>query len=242
MKKYLILLIVAPFCLLGCTGDGNIFSANDEHGWMLVWEDDFDSEDYDHWRKADHTFAKNLARFNPDNVVIEDGLLKLRLTAEPQEGRNYSGAEYRTLENYSFGRYEARMKPARGDGIVSSFFTYEDEAGRLDEIDIEFRGNDTEEAHFNTWTDIADENPRIIDLDFDASDEFHDYAIEWTPAYVRWYMDGELAHETKDNVPQGEQKVMMNIWISDDRSKTGVFDPDGLPAEAQYDYVKFYAK
>lgn len=242
MKKLIFLLVFILPSLLGCTaGETNLW-ADDDYGWMLIWEDDFDSFDYDRWRKADHTFARNLARFNPDNVIIQDGILTLRLTGEPQEGRDFSGAEYRTRETYSFGRYETRMKAARGNGIVSSFFTYEDEGGRLNEIDIEFRGNNPDEIHFNTWTDISDENSEIVELDFDASQDFHEYIIEWTPRYVRWYVDGQMLYETEKNIPQGEQKIMMNIWISEDKSKTGVLDPDELPFQAQYDYVKFYTK
>ncbi len=38
----------------------------------------------------------------------------------------YRGAEYRTIESVTYGRFEVRMKSAFGDGIVSSFFTYHD--------------------------------------------------------------------------------------------------------------------
>ena len=38
------------------------------------------------------------------------------------------GAEYRTLDSYTYGRFETRAKPTQGDGIVSSFFTYNDPA------------------------------------------------------------------------------------------------------------------
>jgi len=46
------------------------------------------------------------------------------------------GAEYRTLDSYTYGRFETRAKPAQGDGIVSSFFTFDDPADPWGEIDM----------------------------------------------------------------------------------------------------------
>ena len=34
------------------------------------------------------------------------------------------GAELRTLEPVLYGKFEARYKPAQGEGLVSSFFIY----------------------------------------------------------------------------------------------------------------------
>ena len=36
----------------------------------------------------------------------------------------YRGAELRTLEPVLYGKFEARYKPAQGEGLVSSFFVY----------------------------------------------------------------------------------------------------------------------
>tara|TARA_Y100000996_G_scaffold364263_1_gene308392 strand:+ start:212 stop:382 length:171 start_codon:yes stop_codon:yes gene_type:complete len=38
----------------------------------------------------------------------------------------YHGAEYRTVEPFLYGRFEARMKTASGSGVVSSFFSIRD--------------------------------------------------------------------------------------------------------------------
>ena len=47
------------------------------------------------------------------------------------------GAEYRTLESYLYGRFETRTKSSQGDGMLSSFFTFDDPADPWGEIDIE---------------------------------------------------------------------------------------------------------
>ena len=60
--------------------------------------------------------------------------------------QNCLGGELRTFESYTYGRFEVKMKPAHGDGYVSSFFTYHDFwetpygswQTYINEIDIEF--------------------------------------------------------------------------------------------------------
>ena len=56
--------------------------------------------------------------------------------------QNYRGAEYRTRDTYLYGRFEVKFKSAAGDGIVSSFFTYNDlnPTTPWNEIDIEILG------------------------------------------------------------------------------------------------------
>ena len=50
------------------------------------------------------------------------GLAFLTLTfAKP-----YRGGELRTLQDYRYGRFEVRMKSAAGDGVISSFFTLDE--------------------------------------------------------------------------------------------------------------------
>ena len=59
------------------------------------------------------------------------------------KAQNYRGSELRTLEPVLYGKFEARYKPAQGDGLVSSFFTYNDSCcttSPWNEIDIELLG------------------------------------------------------------------------------------------------------
>ena len=70
------------------------------------------------------------------------------------EGCN-SGA-IRTHQSYLYGRFEVKMKSADGDGLVSSFFTYNTDwdpgLGNLNwnEIDIEMTGNRDSSVQFTT--------------------------------------------------------------------------------------------
>ncbi len=72
------------------------------------------------------------------------------------------------------------------------------------EIDLEFLGRDTTQilvnVYFNPGEAGTDRNygnrgtPVMIDLGFDASENFHRYSIEWEPHEIRWFVDNELVH------------------------------------------------
>ena len=166
------------------------------------------------------------------------------------EGCN-SGA-IRTHDSYLYGRFEVRMKSADGNGLVSSFFTYntnwESDLGNLNwnEIDIEMTGNRDNSVQFTTH---HPGNPNswsfgeIIEVGFNPHNEFHDYAFEWTPFYIKWFVDGTEVYQQSENIVDDlnfSQKIMMNLWPSIWEDWTGEWDNQATPKHAYYDYVKYY--
>ena len=59
-------------------------------------------------------------------------LLLLVCTASAQ--KPYRGAEYRTINAMTYGRFEVRMRTAQVSGMLGSFFTYFDQANPWNEI------------------------------------------------------------------------------------------------------------
>ncbi|ABG60050.1 family 16 glycosylhydrolase [Cytophaga hutchinsonii] len=53
--------------------------------FKLKWTDNFDKLDYGRWQLATHTFDTNECVFTPDNAVVEEGILKLKLTKPVDE-------------------------------------------------------------------------------------------------------------------------------------------------------------
>ncbi len=224
-------------------------------GWVLVWQEDFDARDAAfeaRWDVGTHTFDGNEAQFVPQNVVVDNGLLTLRLTPEPAGSRMYSGAELRTDNQtgfFRYGRFEARMKAARGSGVISSLFTFRYDPWQ--EVDIEFKGRNTTAMQANIFYNEGTANapyevppfPEDAPLPFDAADAFHVYAFEWEPGVIRWFVDGEQVLESQDpaQVPYLPQQLMMNIWATN-AAWAGPLDPSALPAEAQYDWVRVYRR
>lgn len=143
------------------------------------------------------------------------------LTLRPKTGaeNRFDGGSMRRSETSHYGRYEVTMQPAKGDGIITGFFTYTGSyyGTRHDEIDIEFLGKDTTKLHAAWFVDGVLTN-RFVDLGFDAADRPRRYAFEWRPDSIRWYAEGRLVFEANaadGPLPQIPGYLFLNIWAAD---------------------------
>lgn len=169
------------------------------------------------------------------------GLLLLSsLTAKP-----YRGAELRTLESYTYGRFEVRYKAAAGAGQTSTFFTYYDGPNAYEnwnELDIEILGRYPDDVQFNAITPYQTNHVSHQYVDFNPYTDYHVYVIEWTPDYVTWFIDSdEVYRQTDDHISTltHPQKIMMNIWPPIYEDWVGALNPDMLPVFAYYDWVQY---
>ncbi len=154
----------------------------------------------------------------------------------------YRGAELRTREDYLYGKFEVRYKPAQGDGLVSSFFTYNTDYGNTpwNEIDIELLGRYDNVIDMNVITSTS--HVRHHYNTFNHHLEFHTYGFEWTPDYVAWFIDGDEVYRQVEAHIQDlsyPQKIMMNIWNPTYDDWVGVWDDRILPRFSFYDYVSY---
>ena len=132
--------------------------------------------------------------------------------------------------------------------MVSSFFTYHDEGGgNWNEIDIEVLGRWTEILNMNTITKGQSSHLRESFIKgFDPHANYHDYAFEWTPSYVAWFINGEelyrqsLPDHSYISTLNKPQKIMMNLWVPVYEDWVGKWDEAVLPRFAFYDRVAYY--
>ncbi len=163
---------------------------------------------------------------------------------EPAFSLPYKGGEYRTRESYLYGRFEVRMRANGREGMLASFFTYNDDypATPWNEIDIEIMGRYTDDVQFNTITPGRANHTSHHYVSFNPSLDYHLYGFEWTPTYVAWFIDTvEVyrqtgAHIATLNLPQ---KIMMNAWLPVNPNWVGQWNDAVLPAFAYYDWVKY---
>jgi len=209
------------------------------------FEEDFAELDHSKWSVADYVFKHPSfdTDWRADLAQIDKGLV---LGLVPQKGmeNRFAGASVRRHEATGFGRYEVVMQPARGAGIVTGFFTYTGPyyGTRHDEIDIEFLGKDTTKIHLAYFVDGVLWN-KFIDLGFDAADTPQDYAFEWGPDYLRWYVGDRMILErtlADGMLPQVPGMLFANIWAADDRLKvwSGMAKP-GIFGEARVERIRF---
>lgn len=132
-------------------------------------------------------------------------------------------AELYTTKSYTYGRFEARIQHAPGDGVVSAFFLWKDGsevAGAYwNEIDFEKVGADCSMQTNARYGTSAANHAQWDKMPGQSCAEYHDYRIEWTPSYIAWAVDGnefrrdtgETATAFSQNASAGMQ-IRFNIW------------------------------
>jgi MYXO-CTERM domain-containing protein len=160
-----------------------------------------------------------------------------------------SSAEILTREGYQYGRFEARIQFAQGDGVVSSFFLWKDRSEQSgvfwNELDFEKVGAECELATNAFYGDPERVHPIDYESEQDFCGQFHTYTYEWTPDYIAWFVDGvEIRRETGEtaaayanNTAEGMQ-IRFNVWPGD-ASFGGNFDPAILPVHQYINWVQY---
>lgn len=184
-------------------------------------------------------------------------LLMMLLTTASAWAKDFSGGELYTLQEFQYGKFEARMMMAAASGTVSSMFLYQDDCEIADgrpwvEVDMEVLGKNPGSFQSNIITgkagaQVTSEKHHTVSPAADQA--FHTYAIEWTPDYVRWTVDGVEVRKTKtgvnDNKNQvanltGTQRLHFNLWSSESAEWVGQFDESKLPLFQFINWVKVY--
>jgi beta-glucanase (GH16 family) len=203
------------------------------------------------WDRQDSTFFCNEAHFTPENVrPAEGGGVSLVLQAEAKGDRRYTAADLVTKADpaaqYRYGRFEVVMKPAKVSGTISAFFLYRFDPWQ--EIDTEFLGRDTTKIMLNVYYNPGEEGdlynygfagtPVLVDLGFDAADDFHTYAVEWDADEIRWFVDDRLLHRRPAGrptpIPHLPMRLHLNFWPTCSEALAGPLEVDKLPATATF--------
>jgi hypothetical protein len=160
-----------------------------------------------------------------------------------------SSAELYTNESYTYGRFEARVQFAAGDGVVSSFFLWKpgsEVAGTFwNELDFEKLGADCRMQTNPLYGAPVADHGRIESVSGDLCGDYHTYAFEWTPTYIAWLIDdvevrrdeGEAAAAFELNAASGMQ-IHFNVWPGD-ATFGGNFDPAILPVHQHISWVQY---
>lgn len=162
-----------------------------------------------------------------------------------------SSAEFYTAAGYQYGRFEARIQFAYGDGVIGSFFLWKDRSEQpgffWNELDFEKLGADCELETNAFYGDPEAVHAQEHGAPADYCGTFHTYVYEWTPDYIAWLVDGvEIRRETGEtalayaaNTPDGMQ-IRFNIWPGD-ATFGGNFDPAILPVHQYINWVQYSA-
>jgi beta-glucanase (GH16 family) len=218
----LLLLVVLAGCSQAGTPKATPIKAPD--GWKLVWQDEFNEAagavpDPSKWiyDLGGHGWGNKEYQYytdKPENAAT-DGLGSLVITAQktdPSTSQDlicwYGSCDYtsarlltKTKFEFTYGRVEARVKMAYGQGLWSAFWLL---GANIDstpwpncgEIDIlENIGKEPSTIH-GTVHGPGYSGANGIGGPYTLSsgkfaDDFHTFAVEWDPQEIRWFVDGE---------------------------------------------------
>lgn len=202
------------------------------------------------WRLRDDTFPSNMALFTPANVSQPEGHALLTLRQKQTAVRGFTSGAIATKASYRYGTFMAELRPPGVPGLVTGMFLHRN--GPRQEIDIEFLGKDTSKMVVNVFYNPGPEGtkleygyrgtPTLVDLGFNAANDFHTYEIDWHPHTIRWLVDGEVVYErmTWDPTPIPDQPLQFNVnlWHSRSKEFAGSLASAHLPASARIRLVE----
>jgi endo-1,3-1,4-beta-glycanase ExoK len=183
--------------------------------------DRFQTLDETRWRVSDgwsngewtaNDWRRSQVRQSPGN-------LELTLARTRGGEKRFSSGELQSDMAFHYGYFETRLRAPRGSGLVTGFFAYTRAGGTStwDEIDIEILGRNTRAVQL-TYFSRGVRYITTVPLSFDAAEGMHTYAFDWSPTYIRWYVDGVMVHEetgARGPLPQSEQRLYLHLWNSE---------------------------
>ena len=200
--------------------------------WTLVWSDEFNGPNgstVDASKWASETGGNGWGNeeleyytSRPQNAYQQEGNLVIKVLQEKYTGadgvaRNYTSARLKTLGRFAqtYGRFEARIKIPRGQGIWPAFWMLGDDIEapgwpKCGEIDImENIGKEPGLVHGTIHgPGYSGEHgigaPYGLASGKPFADDFHIYAVEWEPKVIRFYVDDHVyATRTPADLPPG---------------------------------------
>ena len=271
--------LVPVWCSWNCWASTNDLKSQvqSRQGWKLTWSDEFDGPkgspvDLTKWsfdiggggwgNNELQTYTDRLA-----NARLEDGVLVITARQETSTGpdkitRNYTSARLLTKNSFTqtYGRFEARIKVPYGQGIWPAFWMLGndiDTAGwpKCGEIDIMEHIGKQPSIVYGTIHGPGYSGANGINASYTlpssrkVSDEYHEFAVEWQPNVIRFYVDGLLYKtRTPADLPAGTDWVfnhpfflILNVAVGGNWPG----DPDAttvFPQIMKVDYVRVYQR
>ena len=229
----------------------------------LIWSDEFNTDGapnsskwgYDlgagGWGNNELQYYTN----RPENVIVQNGVLKIKTLKESYNGSNYTSARMLTKDKFSFkyGKVEIRAKLPFGGGTWPALWMLGANISTVGwpacgEIDImEHAGNNLNTVSSALHTPSSFGNTINYKAKYipDVSTTFHVYGVEWTAEKIDFSVDGIVfytyspASKTAQNWPfDANQFIIINCAMGGNFG--GAVDPNFTSSTFEIDYVRVY--
>ncbi|MDO4627865.1 MAG: glycoside hydrolase family 16 protein [Planctomycetia bacterium] len=156
-----------------------------------------------------------------------------------------------------YGWFEIRCRMPKGNGLHSAFWLLQKEADKQEikldgkrgkvgdgvvEIDIfEMLGSKVDERinYFNVH--FTENGHYKYHFDFDCSQEFHTWALNWEEGRLTWYLDGKEICVYEGETPKNEMLILLGLYQN--CGWTGPMDPEmPYPRDFEIDYIRVWQK
>ena len=239
--------------------------------WTLVFEDAFDAVELDgsRWTSCywwDNGGCTNLGNnemqwYRRGNVVLDNGIATLEAREEPVDtsegpfpytsgliatGRTDAEGEREGRFAFTYGYVEVRARLPSGRGLWPAIWLLPSDHVSRPEIDImEMLGHapDVLEMHYHYRVNGQDrslgQDRKVADL----SAGWHDYAVDWSPQAIIWYLDGrEMWRVDNPEIIAAEAMyLVINLAVGGDWPGA----PDAqtvFPARFEIDHVRVWQR
>jgi endo-1,3-1,4-beta-glycanase ExoK len=167
----------------------------------------------------------------------------------PRTAEAVASAELYRTQAYFYGRFEARIRYAAGDGVVSSFFLWKEGSDATNaywnELDYEKVGPNCDMKTNAIYGNPQVQRSQTTAMPGDVCAQYHDYRFEWTPTYIAWAVDGqELRRDTGETATAFSQNATsgmtfhFNDWPGNSNFG-GNFNPSILPVRQYISWVQY---
>lgn len=250
-KSLLFVLTLLSLCWAGGAAE-----KTDRPGWKLTFDDEFDGDalNTQKWNPSDpwgRERNRELQAYVKDAFEVRDGVLRVkaekRQASYSGKDRAYTSGMMNTYGKFSqqYGRFEIRCRVPKGKGMWPAFWLLPDPLGWPPEIDVlEILGHEPKKVYMTHH--FRDEQRKRgshggswVGPDFSTG--FHEFAVEWSPQTIVWFVDGVERFRSEKNIPQGKMYMLVNLAVGGDWP--GAPDENTkLPAAFEVDYVRAYEK
>ena len=159
----------------------------------------------------------------------------------------YSSGALTSYDSFKFvhGYAEMRAKVPSGSGMWPAFWLLNGYyVGPQPELDImELQGELADTIHhsyhyYNESGELVSSNETFTATGTDFSADFHTYAVEWDPDYIKWYVDGQVTRVLNSGVISSQlMYLIVNLAVG------GTFVgpvQTTFPKQYEIDYIRVY--
>jgi beta-glucanase (GH16 family) len=159
-----------------------------------------------------HHTTGELEYYSPSQLSFDEGNLRITTTNATANGYAYQSGIVTSLNRakFSYGYFEMRAKLPKGKGIWPAFWLTNDSTLEIDAMELL---GDAPGRVYCTYHHNGSQVAQYVYNGGDLSTDFHTYAVDWQPTFIRWYIDGALVGSYSGSVPSDPMWLCLNTAV-----------------------------